>query len=185
MSGAKGVQIESVDLPDRMMPGETVTARVDANNTSNFIGPWDDDRCSEGNNYGIRVEGVIVGPNGEEFVGDAVCARQHDIAVTYEATSEVTVTAPESEGTQSFEAFVRTVESGEESGTLREYVDVFADSSDAPDDAPDDDDDDAELPEWIDPSDGGLPVGAAVAVVLVFVAVYAAGNLFDVQIGGS
>ncbi|EMA57165.1 hypothetical protein C469_15573 [Halorubrum lipolyticum DSM 21995] len=108
-------------------------------NTSNFINPWNANRCNEGNNYGLLAEGVLVGPNGEEHVGDTVCAKQHDIAVSYEATSEVTFEAPESDGTHRYEAYVRMAETGEESSRISESVDVFADEEDAPEEAPEDD----------------------------------------------
>ena len=59
MPGAQGVQIEDVDLPDSLDPGASATARIDMTNTSNFINPWNANRCNEGNNYGLLVEGVL------------------------------------------------------------------------------------------------------------------------------
>lgn len=191
MSGAKGVQVSEVDLPESLKPGDRATARIDATNTSNFIGPWDDDRCSKGNNYGIRVEGVLIGPNGEEYVGDTVCAPQHDIVASYEVTARVSFEAPETDGTHRYEAFVRTAETGEESGRVSGSVDVFADAADAPEEAPEDDDGGT----WEfggDGDSGSGPLGSNVfeqvdtliLLVVVFGAMYAAGNLFDINIGG-
>lgn len=191
MSGAKGVQVSEVDLPESLKPGDRATARIDATNTSNFIGPWDDDRCSKGNNYGIRVEGVLIGPNGEEYVGDTVCAPQHDIVASYEVTSRVSFEAPETDGTHRYEAFVRTAETGEESGRVSGSVDVFEDAEDAPEEPPEDDDGGT----WDfsgDGDGGGNPFGGNVfeqvdtliLLVVVFGAMYAAGNLFDINLGG-
>ncbi|WP_435074923.1 hypothetical protein [Halorubrum sp. HHNYT27] len=138
MAGAQGVQIEDVDLPDSLNPGDQATARIDMTNTSNWINPWNAQRCNQGNNYGLLTEGVLVGPDGEEYVGDTVCAKQHDIGVSYEATSEVSFEAPQTEGTHRYEAYVRMAETGEESSRLSESIDVFSDPDDAPEEAPDD-----------------------------------------------
>ncbi|SFR59729.1 MULTISPECIES: hypothetical protein [Halorubrum] len=188
MPGAQGVQIEDVDLPDSLGPGDSATARIDMTNTSNFINPWNANRCNEGNNYGLLVEGVLVGPDGEEFVGDTVCAKQHDIVASYEATSEVTFEAPERDGTHRYDAFVRMAETGEESSRLSESVDVYGDSGDAPEEAPDDagegpgSDDLA----WPTGGESGVQtrIQAAAAIALLFGGMYVAGQLFDIQLGG-
>ena len=152
MAGAKGVKIADVDLPDSLRPGDRATARIDATNTSNFIAPWDEDRCNSGN-VGLLVEGVLVGPDGEEHVGDTVCAEQHDIVASYEVTSNVSFEAPHAEGTHRYEAFVRTAETGEESSRVSESVDVYRDSDDAPEEAPDDDSNTDNPFNWPDPPD--------------------------------
>lgn len=192
MAGAKGVEISNVDLPSSLNPGDRATARIDARNGSNWISPWDDDRCS-GDNVGLLIEGVLVGPNGEEFVGDTVCAEQHDIVISYEATSRVTFTAPETPGTHRYEAYIRTAETGEESSRVSASVNVYANEEDEPTEAPDDG---GGVGEWWD---GSLPdrdtdtpiddvfekVDTLVILVLLFGGMYAAGQLFDVQLGGS
>ena len=156
MSGAKGVKIADVDLPNSLKPGDRATARIDATNTSNFIAPWDDDRCNSGN-VGLLVEGVLVGPDGEEHVGDTVCAEQHDIVASYEVTSEVSFEAPQTEGTHRFEAYVRTAETGKESSRVSESIDVYRDSNDAPEEAPDDDSNTGNPFNLPDPSDSTGP----------------------------
>ncbi|TKX70955.1 hypothetical protein [Halorubrum sp. GN11GM_10-3_MGM] len=187
MAGAKGVKIADLEVPESLRPGDRATARIDATNTSNFIGPWDPDKCNDGN-VGLLVEGVLVGPNGEEFVGDTVCAEQHDIVTSYEVTSDVPFEAPETEGTHRYEAYVRTAETGEESSRVSESIDVFRDEDDAPEEPPDDDnntDNPFNLP---DPS--GSPPGLPARANLVLLAVaglgsaYMLGQLFDIQIGG-
>jgi len=188
MPGAQGVQIEDVDLPDSLDPGASATARIDMTNTSNFINPWNANRCNEGNNYGLLVEGVLVGPDGEEFVGDTVCAKQHDLVASYEATSEVTFEAPERDGTHRYDAFVRLAETGEESSRLSESVDVYGDSGDAPEEAPDNagEGPGSDDSPWTPSGESGVGARTTLilAVVLLFGGMYAAGNLFDIQIGG-
>ncbi|MUW13926.1 hypothetical protein GJ633_04060 [Halorubrum sp. CBA1125] len=199
MTGAKGVQISNVDLPDSLNPGDRATARIDATNTSNWISPWDQDRCNEGNNYGLLIEGVLVGPNGEEHVGETVCAEQHDIVASYEATSRVTFDAPETDGSHRYEAFIRTAESGEESSRVSKTIDVYGDDSSEPVDPPDDS---GGFSGWIGDSDGsgsdggGLPwlggdqdvfdkIDTLVLLVILIASFYAAGQLFDIEIGDS
>jgi hypothetical protein len=190
MSGAKGVKIADLDLPDSLRPGDRATARIDATNTSNFISPWDPDKCNDGN-VGLLVEGVLVGPNGEEFVGDTVCAEQHDIVASYEVTSDVSFEAPETEGTHRYEAYVRTAETGEESNRVSESVDVYRDEADAPEDPPDDDgptDNPFNLPDFPDPAAPGEGLATRVNLLILAIgglgAAYALGQLFDIQIGG-
>lgn len=187
MAGAKGVEIAALDLPESLRPGDTATARIDCRNMSDWISPWDADRCNSGN-VGLLVEGVLVGPNGEEWVGDAVCAEQHDIVASYEATSRATFEAPESDGTHRYEAYVRTVETGEESNRVSASVDVYADEEDAPEEAEEDDG-----AGWWDDingdgGDGGRTVfeqiDTLVLLVLLFGGMYAAGQLFDINLGG-
>jgi len=185
MSGAQGVQVESVDLPELVQPGEQVTARIDMTNTSNFINPFNANRCSEGNNYGLLTEAVLVAPDGEEFVGDTVCAKQHDIAVSYETTSEVTFTVPEEDGTHRYDAYVRMAETGEESSRVSESINVYQNEEDAPEEAEDTGGDSEGV--WPGGDDPGTPGSSQLRLVLgvvVIVAIfYASGNLFDIGIG--
>lgn len=202
MSGAQGVQIEDVDLPDSLKPGDRATARIDMSNTSNFINPWNANRCNEGNNYGLLVEGVLVGPNGEEYVGNTVCAKQHDIVTTYEATSRVSFEVPDYEGTHRYEAYVRMAETGEESNRVSESINVFEDEEDAPVEASEDEGD---ALAWYDPGSGdgsgdgsdgplsdlfGDDNGLLAKIDLLILAIaglgsaYVLGQLFDIQLGG-
>lgn len=195
MAGAKGVRISEFDLPeDSVRPGKTVTARIDATNTSNFINPWDKDKCNDGN-VGLLVEGVVVAPNGQEHVGESVCAPQHDIVQSYEVTSDVSFEVPESEGVYQYDAFIRTVETQHESSRLTGQVEVFSEDSDGTTEA-DDDGTDGSSP-WSRPNGGEegsstLPFGGdntsrmevALLLVVVLGGFYAAGQLFDIQIGG-
>ena len=189
MAGAKGVKIAALDLPDAADPGDQVTARVDATNTSNFIGPWDPDRCNSGN-AGLLVEGVVVAPDGEKHVGDSVCAPQHDIVTSYEVTSEVTFQVPEQDGTHRYDAYVRTVETQEESSRLSESIDVYGDGSDAPEE-PDGGDDPSgpDSPLWGDlfNTNGGGPsqVQIAIGLVLLIAVLYSAGQLATFNVGGT
>jgi len=186
MAGAKGVEITGLDIPELLQPGETATARIDATNGSNWISPWDDDRCA-GGNPGLLIEGVLVGPRGESTTGSTVCAEQHDIVVSYEATSEVTFTAPDEPGTYRYEAYVQTAETGKTSSRVSTDVDVYGAGDDAPTETPDDG-----AGDWLDrlgdsrgPGASASDLEAILAVVVVFGALYAAGNLFDIQLGGS
>ncbi|TKX86213.1 hypothetical protein EXE43_09595 [Halorubrum sp. SS5] len=190
MAGAKGVKIAALDLPDSADPGDLVTARVDATNTSNFIGPWDPDRCNSGN-AGLLVEGVVVGPNGEEHVGDSVCAPQHDIITSYEVTSEVTFEVPERDGTHRYSAYIRTVETQKESSRLSESIDVYGNGSDAPETPGGDGDlSGPDSPLWGGGigggSDGEGPsqVQIALGLVLVIALLYSAGQLATFNVGG-
>lgn len=194
MAGAKGVEIAGVDLPDSLNPGDRATARIDATNTSNFIGPWDDDRCNSGN-VGLLIEGVLVGPDGEEWVGDSVCAPQHDIVQSYEVTSRVSFEVPDRDGTHRYEAYVRTANSGEESSRVSGSVDVFRNEEDAPEEAPEEEND---AGGWFGTGDtpdgpGSSPfefggafenVDTVILLVAVFAAMYAAGNLLNINLGG-
>ena len=191
MAGAKGVKIAALDLPDAADPGDQVTARVDATNTSNFIGPWDPDRCNSGN-AGLLVEGVVVAPDGEEHVGDSVCAPQHDIITSYEVTSEVTFQVPEGDGTHRYDAYIRTVETQEESSRLSESIDVYGDGSDVPEESGGDDDlSGPDSPLWGGGFGGGTDgegpsqVQIAIGLVLLIAVLYSAGQLATFNVGGS
>lgn len=185
MAGAKGVEITGLDIPESLQPGETATARIDATNGSSWISPWDEDRCA-GGNAGLLIEGVLVGPRGESTTGTTVCAEQHDIVVSYEATSEVTFTAPEDPGTYQYEAYIRTAETGKTSSRVSAEVDVYGAGDDPPAETPDEG-----AGDWLDRIGDGSAgsasasdLEAVLAVVVVFGALYAAGNLFDIQLGG-
>lgn len=205
MSDAKGVEISGLDLPNSLDPGDNATARITFKNKANWISPWDDDRCSA-SNVGLLVEGVLIGPNGEEHVGDTVCAEQHDIIFSYEGTSRVSFSVPQTEGSHRYEAYVRTAETGEESSRVSQRIDVFHNEEDEPAEAPggdgspwpddwftdgdgdgDGDNGDGDGFSWPWESDGSDifdKIDTLILVIVMLAAMYAAGQLFDIQIGG-
>jgi hypothetical protein len=107
---------------------------------------------------------------------------------------------PDRDGSQRYEAYIRTVETRHESSRLSESIDVFDDETDEPVESPDD----CGGGGWLDPgsgdsgdgSDGGLPwldggesdafdkLDTLILLAIVLGAVYVAGQLFDIQIDG-
>jgi len=178
--------IESIDVPDQLEPGEEGVAEIALFNNATVIGAWDDDRCTDGSGpagsgYKYQIE---FRAGGETQTTGASCLNRY---VGNSETREVTFTAPETAGTKDVEARLKLPGSGERSDWLTQRIEVY-EPGDEPAEPPDDPDDSdgSGLPDWINPDDGsGGQIQLILAVILLFGAMYAAGNLFDINLGGA
>jgi hypothetical protein len=196
------MELETVEAPDdTVRPGRPVTVDVTLRNHAAFINSWNADKCGSGFDYlGYKCRTVVDHPNGEKdstrCVGTAAVG-------TNRVTESLSFTAPSSEGEHALDVHLELPGSGKTTATKTTYITVSSSSSTRPDDDDDDGGSGSWTPPWAgDSGDGdgddsslsfpdlspdlGLEdLDMLLLIGLVLLAMVAAGQLFDINLGGS
>ncbi len=122
------VVLKEVSVPSSVEPGESMTAEIRVKNRALVIGPFDGDRCNSPA-AGYKMRAGYVTPSGETKYTNEKCVPGDFSNHTW----SVPLTAPGSDGSHEFEAWIEMTGSGKTTNSLTQSFSVTSTPPETPD----------------------------------------------------